>query len=113
MTQLKTTNLRNQMCGEFSEIYQLCKEVLDRATKPSLIKATLETLLRFLNWVPLGFIFETDLIETLRTRVMMTYIFIQFFFFFDLFIQIINYLLIINTKNFPSDFSFSFFFLVL
>ncbi|CAO3607736.1 unnamed protein product [Cunninghamella blakesleeana] len=68
MTQLKTTNLRNQMCGEFSEIYQLCKEVLDRATKPSLIKATLETLLRFLNWVPLGYIFETDLIETLRTR---------------------------------------------
>lgn len=69
MTQLKTTNLRNQMCGEFSEIYQLCKEVLHLATKPSLIKATLETLLRFLNWVPLGYIFETDLIETLHTRV--------------------------------------------
>ncbi|KAI9320987.1 nuclear export factor CRM1 [Dichotomocladium elegans] len=68
MTQIKTSNLRNQMCGEFSEIYQLCKEVLDKAQKPSLIKATLETLLRFLNWIPLGFIFETDLIETLRTR---------------------------------------------
>lgn len=69
MTQIKTSNLRNQMCGEFSEIYQLCKEVLDKAQKPSLIKATLETLLRFLNWIPLGYIFETDLIETLRTRV--------------------------------------------
>ncbi|ORY97570.1 nuclear export factor CRM1 [Syncephalastrum racemosum] len=68
MTQLKTNNLRNQMCGEFSEIYQLCKEVLDKAQKPSLIKATLETLLRFLNWVPLGFIFNTDLIETLRSK---------------------------------------------
>ncbi|KAJ8653051.1 hypothetical protein O0I10_011271 [Lichtheimia ornata] len=68
MTQIKTSNLRNQMCGEFSEIYQLCKEVLDKAQKPSLIKATLETLLRFLNWIPLGYIFETDLIETLRTR---------------------------------------------
>ena len=69
MTQIKTSNLRNQMCGEFSEIFNLCKEVLDRAQKPSLIKATLETLLRFLNWIPLGYIFETDLIETLRTRV--------------------------------------------
>ncbi|KAG2216466.1 hypothetical protein INT45_011936 [Circinella minor] len=68
MTQIKTSNLRNQMCGEFSEIFNLCKEVLDRAQKPSLIKATLETLLRFLNWIPLGYIFETDLIETLRTR---------------------------------------------
>jgi exportin-1 len=69
MTQQKTNNLKNQMCGEFSEIYQLCKEVLDRAQKPSLIKATLQTLLRFLNWIPLGFIFETDLIETLTNRV--------------------------------------------
>ncbi|SAM02651.1 hypothetical protein [Absidia glauca] len=68
MTQLKTTNLRNQMCGEFAEIYQLCKEVLERADKPSLITATLETLLRFLNWIPLGYIFETDLIDILRNR---------------------------------------------
>ncbi|KAF7731603.1 Karyopherin transporter [Apophysomyces ossiformis] len=68
MTQLKTTSLRNQMCGEFSEIFQLCKEVLDKAQKPSLILATLETLLRFLNWIPLGYIFETNLIETLHSR---------------------------------------------
>jgi len=68
MTQQKTNSLKNQMCGEFSEIFQLCKEVLDRAQKPSLIKATLQTLLRFLNWIPLGFIFETDLIETLTNR---------------------------------------------
>jgi exportin-1 len=69
MTQQKTNSLKNQMCGEFSEIYTLCKEVLDRATKTSLIKATLQTLLRFLNWIPLGFIFETDLIDTLTNRV--------------------------------------------
>ncbi|KAI8098786.1 nuclear export factor CRM1 [Halteromyces radiatus] len=68
MTQLKTHNLRNQMSAEIFEIYQLCKEVLDRATKPSLIKATLETLLRFLNWIPYGYVFETDMIDTLRTR---------------------------------------------
>ncbi|KAJ3194094.1 Karyopherin transporter [Irineochytrium annulatum] len=68
MTQQKTKNLKNTMCQEFSDIFQLCQEVLDKATKPSLIKATLETLLRFLNWIPLGYIFETHLIDILRTR---------------------------------------------
>lgn len=68
MTQQKTKNLKNQMCGEFSEIFQLCSEILEKAQKPSLIKATLETLLRFLNWIPLGFIFETTIMETLRNR---------------------------------------------
>jgi exportin-1 len=68
MTQIKTKNLKNSMCGEFSDIFQLCQEVLDKASKPSLIKATLETLLRFLNWIPLGYIFETNLIEILVTR---------------------------------------------
>jgi exportin-1 len=68
MTQQKIKNLKNQMCGEFSEIFQLCSEILEKAQKPSLIKATLETLLRFLNWIPLGYIFETPIIETLRNR---------------------------------------------
>ncbi|RKO91507.1 Exportin 1-like protein-domain-containing protein, partial [Blyttiomyces helicus] len=68
MTQLKTKSLKNSMCGEFSEIYQLCHEILEKAQKPSLIKATLETLLRFLNWIPLGYIFETNLITILQTR---------------------------------------------
>lgn len=69
MTQAKIKNLKNQMCGEFSEIFRLCLEVLEKAQKPSLIKATLETMLRFLNWIPLGYIFETPLIDTLTTRV--------------------------------------------
>ncbi len=69
MTQQKTKNLKQQMCGEFAEIFQLCHEVLDKASKPSLIKATLETLLRFLNWIPLGYIFETNIVEILLTRV--------------------------------------------
>ncbi|KAJ1569665.1 Karyopherin transporter [Cladochytrium tenue] len=68
LTQAKAKNLKNSMRGEFSEIFQLCQEVLDKATRPSLILATLETLLRFLNWIPLGYIFETNLIELLITR---------------------------------------------
>ncbi|KAH8117543.1 CRM1 C terminal-domain-containing protein [Phellopilus nigrolimitatus] len=68
MTQAKTKNLKTQMCGEFSEIFKLCSEVLEEAQKTSLIKATLETLLRFLNWIPLGYIFETSIIDLLLTR---------------------------------------------
>lgn len=69
MTQLKASTLKTQMKQEFAEIYNLCREVLDKAVKPSLIKATLETLLRFVHWVPVGYIFETDLIEVLRNKV--------------------------------------------
>ncbi len=68
MTSAKTKNLKSTMCSEFSSIFQLCSEVLNTANQSSLIKATLETLLRFLNWIPLGFIFETPIIETLRSR---------------------------------------------
>jgi len=68
MTQTKAKNLKNQMNGEFSEIFKLCSEVLEEAQKSSLIKATLETLLKFLNWIPLGYIFETTIIDLLLNR---------------------------------------------
>jgi exportin-1 len=68
MTSTKTSNLKQTMCNEFSQIFSLCQEVLNSATDENLISATLHTLLRFCNWIPLGYIFETPLIETLRTR---------------------------------------------
>src|SRR3569833_1655374 len=68
MTFIKTRNLKTTMCAEFSQIFQQCTEILNEATQPSLVKATLETLLKFCNWIPLGYIFETPLIDTLRTR---------------------------------------------
>lgn len=68
MTSAKTKNLKSTMCTEFASIFQLCSDVLSTANQASLIKATLETLLRFLNWIPLGFIFETPIIDTLRGR---------------------------------------------
>lgn len=43
--------------------------MLEKAVKPSLIKATLEAMLRFLNWIPLGYIFETPVIDHLINRV--------------------------------------------
>jgi exportin-1 len=68
MTSTKAKNLKTSMCNEFSSIFQLCNEVLTTANSVPLVKATLETLLRFLNWIPLGFIFETQLIDTLVSR---------------------------------------------
>jgi exportin-1 len=68
MTQAKTDSLRKCMCSQFAAIYQLCKEVLDCAKKPELIKVTLETLLKFLSWIPLGYIFETDLVTILCNK---------------------------------------------
>ena len=72
MTSTKTKNLKQQMCQEFSAVFQLCSEVLNTANQASLIRATLETLLRFLNWIPLGYVFETPIIDTLRTRFLET-----------------------------------------
>ncbi len=68
MTTVKAKTMKTQLCGEFSEIFQLCSEVLEKAQKQSLIIATLEALLRFLKWIPLGYIFETSLVPTLTQR---------------------------------------------
>lgn len=68
MTSAKTKSLKTVMCAEFGSIYNLCNEVLQTANQESLIRATLGTLLKFFNWIPLGYIFETPIIDTLRTR---------------------------------------------
>jgi len=73
MTSTKTRQLKQSMCDEFSAIYKLCEEILRVAESTTLIKATLETLLRFLNWIPMGYIFGSSdtgmsLLETLRSR---------------------------------------------
>ncbi|KAJ3339499.1 Karyopherin transporter [Gonapodya sp. JEL0774] len=75
MTQSKTKTLKQQMCNEFAEVFSLCRDVLETATKVSLVRATLETLLRFLSWIPLGYIFETNIIQILRDRFLEVIIF--------------------------------------
>ncbi|BES87512.1 CRM1_C [Nesidiocoris tenuis] len=65
MTQTKAKHLKDSMCQEFSQIFTLCQFVLDNSQNAALVGATLETLLRFLNWIPLGYIFETKLIHIL------------------------------------------------
>jgi len=65
MTQVKAKHLKDSMCNEFSDVFQLCQFVMDNSQNAPLVKATLNTLLCFLNWIPLGYIFETELIQQL------------------------------------------------
>lgn len=65
ITQTKAKHLKDTMCSEFSQVFQLCLFVLENSLNAPLISSTLETLLKFLNWIPLGYIFETKLINML------------------------------------------------
>ena len=61
----KSLRLRHCPKTKFLIFSQLCQFVLDNSQNAPLVGVTLETLLRFLNWIPLGYIFETKLIDTL------------------------------------------------
>lgn len=70
MTQEKTNQLKNQFNEDFSRVFQLCQSVFEsskdlQTSRPSLLVATLGTLEKFLSWIPLGYILETQLIEKL------------------------------------------------
>mmetsp|Transcript_906 Transcript_906/g.1108 ORF Transcript_906/g.1108 Transcript_906/m.1108 type:complete len:1098 (-) Transcript_906:1560-4853(-) len=64
----KVKKMKESLNGEFSSIYQLCEFILGHSQRPSLLKVTLQTLQRFLTWIPLGFIFQTNLIEALLNK---------------------------------------------
>lgn len=85
MTQTKAKHLKDTMCSEFSQIFQLCQFVMDNSQNVPLVAVTLETLLRFLNWIPLGYIFETKLITTLIFKVNLYFKLAISFFLFSLF----------------------------
>eukprot|EP00271_Cylindrocystis_brebissonii_P003986 TRINITY_DN15300_c0_g1_i1.p1 TRINITY_DN15300_c0_g1~~TRINITY_DN15300_c0_g1_i1.p1 ORF type:complete len:1098 (+),score=241.20 TRINITY_DN15300_c0_g1_i1:845-4138(+) len=65
MTQQKTKELKNSLNSEFQLLHGLCQYVLTVSQKPELIQATLATLHVFLSWIPLGYIFESNLLEIL------------------------------------------------
>ena len=43
----------------------MCAGERSNSTKKELLEATLQTLLRFMSWIPLGYIFQTQLVELL------------------------------------------------
>lgn len=71
MVSSKVAKLKNSLNAQFSSIYELCNFIFKThvsspgAIKTSLLVTTLGTLANFLDWIPLGYIFETDLIQTL------------------------------------------------
>ncbi|KAM7273898.1 hypothetical protein ACFE04_028562 [Oxalis oulophora] len=65
MTQQKIKELKQSLNSEFQLIHELCLYVLSASQRTELICATLSTLHAFLSWIPLGYIFESTLLETL------------------------------------------------
>ncbi|XP_019420983.1 PREDICTED: protein EXPORTIN 1A-like isoform X1 [Lupinus angustifolius] len=65
MTQQKIKELKQSLNSEFQLIHELCLYVLSASQRTELIRATLSTLHAFLTWIPLGYIFESPLLETL------------------------------------------------
>jgi exportin-1 len=78
----KIKRMKESLNSEFSSIYHLCEFVLEHGANsgnsstafggsnaarapPSLIRVCLETLQRFLTWIPLDYIFQTSLIHRL------------------------------------------------
>ncbi|XP_062109701.1 protein EXPORTIN 1A-like [Humulus lupulus] len=65
MTQSKIKELKQSLNSEFQLIHELCLYVLSASQRTELIRATLSTLHAFLSWIPLGYILESPLLETL------------------------------------------------
>lgn len=63
LTQAKATGLKLNLKAEFEQIFKLCYEVLDKTTKTSLVTATLSALLKYIHWIPLNYIFQTDILS--------------------------------------------------
>ncbi|OBZ86573.1 Exportin-1 [Choanephora cucurbitarum] len=69
MTFTKMTKLKNQMVNEFGSVFDLCKKVLSTpSTSMVVLTATLETLHRFISWIPIQFIYRQDLIQILEFK---------------------------------------------
>ncbi|CAE8663043.1 unnamed protein product, partial [Polarella glacialis] len=71
MVSKKVAKLKDSLNAQFATIYELCDFILKShvaqpgSVKTSLVSTTLNTLANFLEWIPLGYVFETDLIQTL------------------------------------------------
>lgn len=68
MTSTKMAEMKKNLNTEFTQIYGLCEFILEHSQDPQLLSTTLKTVLRFLHWVPVGYIFETKLIGTLALK---------------------------------------------
>ena len=67
LTAAKTKELKARLNDEFRQIHELCLFVLstEASVRSSLVIAALSTLHAFLTWVPLGYIFESNVVHML------------------------------------------------
>eukprot|EP01134_Creolimax_fragrantissima_P004030 CFRG4030T1 len=68
MTVAKARQLKDSMNSQFGMIFELCMFVFENTDSTALVKSTLDTLLCFLSWIPIGYIFETQLIDILSMK---------------------------------------------
>ncbi|WZZ30128.1 hypothetical protein YC2023_013529 [Brassica napus] len=61
----ESLNRQVRLFCEFLLIHELCLYVLSASQRPELIRSTLSALHAYLSWIPLGYIFESPLLETL------------------------------------------------
>ncbi|KAF1802126.1 nuclear export factor CRM1 [Mucor lusitanicus] len=70
MTVAKMHKLKEQMVNEFGSIFDLCKTILGQNnTNAHLIRATLETLQKFICWIPVQFVYQQDLVQLLQANI--------------------------------------------
>lgn len=69
MTRIKTKELKDTLTEEFFHIFQLCLFVMNQSKNGDLLLTTLRTLEKYLSWIPVGYIFETDLVKELIVKV--------------------------------------------
>ena len=69
LTEGKSREMKQHLSSSFTLIFTLCDDVMEQHQhiEPQLLHATLTTTLRFLHWIPVGYIFETKLCERLST----------------------------------------------
>ncbi|CAN8269826.1 unnamed protein product [Cochlearia groenlandica] len=65
LTRQKIKELKESLNREFQLIHELCLYVLSASQRQELICSTLSALHAYLSWIPLGYIFESPLLETL------------------------------------------------
>ncbi|KAF7637274.1 Importin N-terminal domain-containing protein [Meloidogyne graminicola] len=63
LTSARAVQLKQQFCGQFEEVFMLCYEILENSDNAQLVYATLSTLHGFLDWIPVGYVFENNLID--------------------------------------------------
>jgi exportin-1 len=65
LTQEKIRTMKESLNKDFAAVYKLCEYILMNSKDTILVTSTLRTLLRFLRWINVRYIFETKLIELL------------------------------------------------